>query len=108
MSSSFLLVKIYVIFCIYIISYLAIIFIFNVGRYERFSITSLRNELNWLTASSRHTYFKLVIVHSLISFNRPPYLSLQFNEPDEAIRRSQRNLPDTSLSEFLPLSFSFI
>ena len=85
---------------------LAIRFIFGVGRYERVSITSLRNELNWLTASTRRKYFKLVLVHSLISSQRPLYLSSRFKVPDDTIRRSQRNLPDTSLSEFLPLTFS--
>ena len=85
---------------------LAIRFIFSVGRYERVSITSLRNKLNWLTANSRRKYFKLVLVHSLVSTGRPSYLSSQFNPPDETIRRSQRNLPGTSLSDFLPLSFA--
>ena len=85
---------------------LAIRFIFGVGRYERVSVTSLRNQLDWLTAKSRRKYFKLVLVHSLISLKRPPYLSSQFKEPDDEIRRSQRNLPDTSLSEFLPLTLS--
>ena len=85
---------------------LAIRFIFGVGRYERVSITSLRNELNWLTANSRRKYYKLVLVHSLISTGRPSYLSTQFKPPDEEIRRSQRNLPDTTLSDFLPLTFA--
>ena len=85
---------------------LAIRFIFGVGRYERVSITSLRNELNWLTANSRRKYYKLVLVHSLISTGRPSYLSSQLKPPDEMIRRSQRNLPDTTLSDFLPLTFA--
>ena len=85
---------------------LAIRFIFGIGRYDMVSITPLRNQLDWLTAKSRRKYFKLILVHSLISLKRPPYLSSQFKEPDEEVRRSQRNLPDTSLSEFLPLTFT--
>ena len=76
-----------------------------IRRYERISITSLRNEVNWLTANSRRKYFKLVLVHSLVSTGRPSYISSQF-KPDETIRRSQRNLADNSLSDFLPLYFA--
>ena len=86
---------------------LVIRFIFRVGRYERVSISPLRNEVNMLTAKSRRKYLKLVLVHSMISIDRPPNFSSQFKIPDETIRRLQRNLVDTSLSQFPSLTFTF-